>query len=191
MKKLIAIIVILVTIFIGMILYKKIAIKTNNDITIQEIESIETYITKIYMWKEITNEAMPTFENINEASDIWIWEAVKKNLEDYELTFEQIEDKAKELFGEALTKEFPKEGNKYLQYDEQTDKYYAEGEGLDKEEDSFLLSKIEKTKEGYQVEIVEYLEDYTNLISNINDNQNNIDREIVIKNLKRRRSSKT
>lgn len=205
MKKLITIIIILVTIFVAMITYKKMAIKANNDITIQEIENIETYITKIYMWKEVTGEALPDFEDINQASEIWIWEAVKKNLEDYELSYEQIEGKATELFGIGLIKQFPKEGMEYLKYDEQTDKYYAEGRGLDEEEDSFLLNKIEKTKDGYEVEIVEYLEDYSNLLDNTDiqetedgnvteentESENSMNGEIVIKNLKRRRNRKS
>lgn len=33
--------------------------------------------------------------------------------------------------------------------------------GLDDSEDTFLLNSIEKNKEGYQVEIIEYLEDYS------------------------------
>lgn len=176
-----------------MLTYKNLAIKANNNISIQEIERIETYITKIYMWKEITGEALPSFEDINQANDVWIWEAVKKNLEEYELTYEQIEEEANELFGPDLTKKFPKEGSEYLKYDEQTDKYHAVGRGLDEEEDSFLLNKIEKTKDGYEVEIVEYLEDYSNLLygeeqesteSKSDENsQNKTNDEIIIRNL--------
>ena len=175
-----------------MLTYKNLAIKANNNISIQEIERIETYITKIYMWKEITGEALPYFEDINQANEVWIWEAVKKNLEEYELTYEQIEEEANELFGPDLTKKFPKEGSEYLKYDEQTDKYHAVGRGLDEEEDSFLLNKIEKTKDGYEVEIVEYLEDYSNLLygeeqesteSKSDENsQNKTNDEIIIRN---------
>lgn len=161
MKKLIAIIIILVIIFVGMIVYKNIAISNSNNISIQEISQIETYITKIYMWKEITRQALPNFEEINQAEDTWLWEVVKKNLEDYEFSYEQIQKKAKELFGEKLTKDFPKEGTEYIIYDEKVDKYYAIGMGLDQLEDSFLLNEIQKTQDGYEVEIVEYLEDYS------------------------------
>lgn len=180
MKKLIAIIIVLATIFVVMIIYKNSAINSNNNVNIQEINEIETYVNKIYMWKEITQEALPCFENINNATDKWIWEVVKKNLEDYELTYEQIQEKAKELFGDDFNKQFPKQGIEYLGYDEQKDKYYPEGRGLDEKEDSFLLNKIEKTKDGYEVEIVEYLEDYSNVISKEND-------IIVIENTKEER----
>ena len=161
MKKLITIIIILGIIFVGMIVYKNIAINKTTSISVQEINQIETYVTKIYMWKEITGQALPDFEEINQAEDIWLWEVVKKNLEEYEFTYEQIQEKAKELFGEKLTKEFPKEGTEYIIYDEKVDKYYAIGMGLDQLEDSFLLNEIQKTQDGYEVEIVEYLEDYS------------------------------
>lgn len=169
MKKLIVIIIILVIIFIGMIVYKNIAISNSNNISIQEISQIETYITKIYMWKEITEQALPNFEDINQAEDTWLWEVVKKNLEDYEFSYEQIQEKAKELFGEKLTKEFPKEGTEYIIYNEEIDKYYAIGMGLDQLEDSFLLNEIQKTQDGYEVEIIEYLEDYSQTLNEEED----------------------
>lgn len=161
MKKLVIVIIILLLILIGMIIYKNTVIKANNQVSVQDVEKIETYITKIYMWKEVTGEALPTFENINDASDMWVWEAVKKNLENYELTYDEIQDKARELFGQDFTKEFPKEGTENFTYDKETNKYYATGMGLDQEEDCFLLNEIRKTENGYEVEIVEYLEDYS------------------------------
>lgn len=172
MRKMIVTIIILLIIFVGMIIYRNMAISSSNQVSVQEIEQIETYITKIYMWREVTSEALPTFENINEASEMWTWEAVKKNLEDYELSYDQIQEKAKELFGTDFTKEFPKEGTENFTYDEQTGKYYATGMGLDQEEDCFLLNQIKPTDTGYEVEIVEYLEDYSQ------------ESQIIIKNLK-------
>lgn len=195
MKKMIVTIIILLIIFVGMIIYRNMAISSSNQVSVQEIEQIETYITKIYMWREVTNEALPTFENINEANDMWTWEAVKKNLEDYELSYDQIQEKAKELFGTDFTKEFPKEGTENFTYDEQTGKYYATGMGLDQEEDCFLLNQINPTDTGYEVEIVEYLEDYSQesqiIIKNLNDeeigkveeNQESSSQDIVKNNL--------
>ena len=167
----------LAIIFVGMVVYKNIAINSSNSINIQEISQIETYITKIYMWKEITGQALPNFEDINQAEDVWIWEVVKKNLEDYEFFYEQIQEKAKELFGEKLTKEFPKQGTEYIIYDEKVDKYYAIGMGLDQLEDSFLLSEIQKTPNGYEVEIIEYLEDYSQTLNEEDD-------FVIIRNIK-------
>lgn len=180
MKKLVIIIIILLLILIGMVVYRNTAIKSNNQVNVQDVEKIETYITKIYMWKEVTSEALPTFENINEVSDIWIWEAVKKNLENYELTYDEIQNKAKELFGPDFTKEFPREGTENLTYNPETDKYYATGMGLDQEEDCFLLNEINKTEDGYEVEIVEYLEDYS---QEATDDTNTQNYQIVIRNL--------
>lgn len=180
MKKLVIIIIILLLILIGMVVYRNTAIKSNNQVNVQDVEKIETYITKIYMWKEVTSEALPTFENINEASDIWIWEATKKNLENYELTYDEIQNKAKELFGPDFTKEFPREGTENLTYNPETDKYYATGMGLDQEEDCFLLNEINKTEDGYEVEIVEYLEDYS---QESTDDTNTQSYQIVIRNL--------
>lgn len=181
MKKLIVIIFILFIIFIGMYMYRlnKINTNKNNEITIDEINKIETYLQKIYMWREITGEALPTFENINDAPDVWVWESVKKNLEEYEVSYEQLQNKVKELFGEDFQKEFPKEGYEYMEYNEETDKYYAIGSGLDNQEDVFLLNNIQKQENGYVVQIVEYLEDYAEGSETTNQEYN-----IQIKNLK-------
>ena len=163
MKKFIVIIVILLIVFIGMFVYRqnKITQNKNNEVTVDEINKIETYLQKIYMWKEITGEALPSFDNINNAPGVWIWEVVKKNLEEYELSYEQLEEKKKEIFGDELEKEFPKEGYEYMEYNVETNKYYAVGTGLDNQEDVFLLDKIEKKESGYTVQIVEFLEDYS------------------------------
>lgn len=162
MKKMIIIIIILATILISMIIYKNTSTGTINQVTVQEIQKIEESISRIYLWKEITNDALPAFEDVNNVSDLWIWEVTKKNLEQYEVNHEEIQTKAKEIYGETFDREFPKEGNYSFEYNEITNKYYPTEVILDQMEDSFLLNKIEKTDEGYLVEIVEYLQDYTN-----------------------------
>ena len=64
MKKLVAIICILLVIFVGMYVNRS---KSNqNLITATEVEKVEEYISKIYMWKEITGDALPKFDNIND-----------------------------------------------------------------------------------------------------------------------------
>lgn len=160
MRKLITIIIVLGIILGGMVIYKNV-VKQENTISIQEIEKIENYLNQIYMWQEITEEALPEFQEINQANEKWIWEAVKKNLEDYELSYEQIQEKAKELFGEKFTKELSKEGTEYFAYDEENNRYYAEEIELDEKEDTYIFNKIDKIENGYEVEIVEYLEDYS------------------------------
>ena len=76
MKKLLAIICILLVIFIGMFIYKNNV--NQNNVTVSEVKKIEEYISKIYMWQEITGEALPKFDDINDAPDLWVWEVVKK-----------------------------------------------------------------------------------------------------------------
>lgn len=178
MKKLLAIICVLLVIFIGMFIYKTNINKEN--VTASEVQNIEDYISKIYMWKEITEEALPKFDNINNAPDLWIWEVVKKDLEDYELSYDEIQEKAKEIFGENFNKQFPKEGSEYIKYDENLEKYVTTGIGLDTQDDLFYIKQINKTKDGYEVEIVEYLEDYENSMGIEDENEVY---DIYIKNL--------
>ena len=77
MKKLLAIICVLLVIFVGMYIYKNNI--NQNTVNVSEVEKIEEYISKIYMWQEVTEEALPKFDNINNAPDLWVWEVVKKN----------------------------------------------------------------------------------------------------------------
>lgn len=175
MRKMLVIIVILLFIFVGMICYKKVAVAKSSDIKANEVIQVEEAISKVYLWEEVTNEALPKFSNINNAEDKWIWEAVKNNLENYELEYDEIQLKAKELFGQNFTKEFPKEGNQSFSYSEEKQKYIAEEIETDQKEDDFLLDKIRKTKEGYEVEILEYIADYTEeniiIVKNTNDEE--------------------
>lgn len=178
MKKLVAIICILLVIFVGMYVNR---IKSNqNLITATEVEKVEEYISKIYMWKEITGEALPKFDNINDAPDVWTWEVVKKNLENYDLTKDEIQNKATELFGNQFTKQFPQEGTEYMQYDEELGKYISTGIELDTLDDCFYIKNIRKNKDEYEVEIAEYLEDYVNSLGVEDENEIY---EIYIKNL--------
>lgn len=171
-EKMLVIIVILAMILVSMIIYKNIAINKNKSVNVQEVEQIEEYISKIYMWKEITKEALPTFENINNANELWVWEVIKKNLETYETTYEEIQQKGKELFGEKFERQIPKEGNDSFYYDKESNKYLATEIVLDEEEDSFLLKDIEKEGEKYKVKIIEYIEDYSE------------ENKVIIRNLK-------
>ncbi len=176
MKKIIIMIAIVAIIFVGMIIYKNVIIK-NNTITIQEVERIEEYINQIYMWKEITNEALPVFDDINQAPDEWIWEVVKKNSEEEVLSSEQIKEKARELFGEMFDRTIPEQGTKYLIPTEEKGTYQAIGVDLDQQVDLFLLDKINKTENGYEVDIIEFLEDDTPMMGDESENY------ILIKNL--------
>ncbi len=163
MKKLVGVIVILLVIFIGMYIYRSNINKKN--VSAQEVQEIQEYISKIYMWQEITENALPKFNNINEAPDLWIWEVVKKNLENYELTYKEIQEKSIEIFGNRFEKKFPEKGSEYIHYNEELKKYVTTGIGLDTLDDSFYIKNIKQTENGYKVEIVEYLEDYENAMN--------------------------
>ena len=131
------------------------------EVKIDEVNKIENYIEKIYGWKEVTEEALPEFNDINSANQKWIWGIVRENLEDFEVEYENIDQKAKELFGNNFNKQYPKEGTEFISFDEEIQKYKINEITLDAISDSYLLNKIEKDKNGYIVEIVEYLVDYT------------------------------
>jgi len=66
MKKMIITIIILAIIFIGMVINRQ--IEQANEIKIEEIQLVENYMEKIYGWSEITNQALPEFDNVNEAN---------------------------------------------------------------------------------------------------------------------------
>lgn len=180
MKKLIAIICVLLVIFVGMVIYRRSNINSNN-VTANEVGQIEEYITKIYTWKEVTGEALPAFDNINNAPDSWIWQVVVNNLEEYAVTREQIQSKATEIFGANFTKEFPEEGTENLKYDESLNLYVAGEIQTDNKEDVFYINSIEKSQNEYKVEIAEYLEDYSNETNGAEENNNGYD--IKIENL--------
>lgn len=180
MKKLIAIICVLLVIFVGMVIYRRSNINSNN-VTANEVGQIEEYITKIYTWKEVTGEALPVFDNINNAPDSWIWQVVVNNLEEYAVTREQIQSKATEIFGPNFTKEFPEEGTENLKYDESLNLYVAEEIQTDNKEDVFYINSIEKSQNEYKVEIAEYLEDYSNETNETEESNNGYD--IKIENL--------
>lgn len=185
MKRMLAIISVLLVVFIGMFFYKKNINK--HAVNITEVNKIEEYISKIYLWEEVTEQALPSFDNINNAPDLWVWEVVKKNLEKFELTKEEIENKAIELFGKDFAKQFPKEGSEFIKYNEETGLYNTNGMGLDSLDDCFLIKEIKKTKNGFQVEIIEYLEDYENaididgyLLENYNIDIKNLQHETIL-----------
>lgn len=157
MKKMVLTIVILLIIFIGMIIARN--IEKSEEIKIDEVQNIENYIQQIYGWKEVTKEALPEFDDINNADETWLWGIIRKNLEEETLTYEKIENKVKEIYGDKLNKEYPKEGTSFV--NKEGEIYKPTDISLDAIKDSLYLNKIERTKEGYIAEIVEYLVDYT------------------------------
>lgn len=160
MKKMIAVICVLLVIFVGMFV-KQSYDRNQKQVTADEVQKIESFITNVYTWKEITGEALPTFEQINQAPDRWIWEVVKKNLDEFSLTRNQLQEKAKEIFGSAFTKEFPEQGNESFTWQQEMQAYVPTEIQIDEQDDVFYLHQIKKSKDGYEVQIIEYLEDYS------------------------------
>ena len=95
MRKLLITIGILLVIFVGMLAYKNVKVKTNNKISATEVTQIQDTISKVYLWKEVTGDALPEFNDINQA---------------------------KEIFGKEFTKEFPKEGNSSFSFNQESRK---------------------------------------------------------------------
>ena len=52
--------------------------------------------------------------------------------------------------------------------------YYSTSIELDEEEDRFIIDNINKSKSEYEVEIIEYLEDYSNTITNEEGTSGNV-----------------
>lgn len=173
MKKMILTIVVLLVILVGMIINKN--IEKSQEVKIDEVQAIENYIKKIYGWKEVTFDALPEFDNINNASQAWLWGVLRKNIESEEITDEIIQGKVEELFGKEISNDFSLKENEYIKYDNETQKYVFENITLDAIDDEFFINKIEKNKDDYKIQIVEYLVDYTDsengkiIIKNLND----------------------
>ena len=103
---------------------------------------------------------MPEFDDINNANEKWLWGILRENIDDSEIDYSKIENTTKEIYGKNFTKEYPKEGTEFIFYDKEKEKYIVKETTL--VNDLFLINKIEKNKNIYDVEIAEYLVDYTN-----------------------------
>lgn len=160
MKKMLVTILILLIVFIGMLIFR--TSENEKEIKIDEINKIESYIKKIYGWKEVTDDALPEFDDINNANEKWLWGILRENIDDSEIDYSKIENTTKEIYGKNFTKEYPKEGTEFIFYDKEKEKYIVKETTLDAVNDLFLINKIEKNKNIYDVEIAEYLVDYTN-----------------------------
>lgn len=120
---------------------------------------VNDYLGDIYYG---TDTWMPTFNNINSAEEKWIWECAYSNLFKDEkdpgmyVTKEQIEDSAREVFGENLKKEFPTEGLEFWLEPEE-DKYFVARASVEADYYiDYIIDSIEEKDNKVIVEIVEY-----------------------------------
>ncbi len=162
MKRFIVIIFILLVILICLVINKNLVLGNEiENISVQEVQKIETYISKIYTRKDGNLEAIPEFETISGFDNIWIWEVLKQNIGDnYELQYGDFEEQSKEIFGPSFNLVFPKDGITTFEYMSELGYYVPTNTTFNNENSEFILDKIEKVDGGYIVQIVEYIEQY-------------------------------
>ena len=180
---LLIVIIILGITAIGM--YKKVSEENKNMLsqnkeTANQEEMVKELIDTFYFMGD--DIIPPSFKNINSVEEDWLWLAAYHNLFSDEqdpgmyVTKEQVEDSAKEIFGENLYKEFPTEGLEFWLEPEEG-KYFVGRAGLDPDYiNDFEIIDIITADDEVIVEIAEYkynvLRDDTILkIMNIENNE--------------------
>ena len=134
---------------------------TNNDgIIVDENEAINSYLYSIYFG---TETYMPEFKDINSADEKWIWECAYRNLVNFDdlvtattVTKENVEESAKQLFGNDLNKEFPKEGLEFWLEPEGNEYFYAVASIEQDFYNDYSILSTENNGNTITVEIVEY-----------------------------------
>lgn len=125
-----------------------------------ENEAVYSYLYRIYTGM---NTCIPTFSDINLADEKWIWECAYKNLVNFEdlipgnvIKKEDIENSAKQLFGEVFNREFPEEGLEFW-LEPQDDGYFYAATSFESEiyNDHILIS-VDKNENNIIAEVIEY-----------------------------------
>ncbi len=162
MKIMGVVIVILLAIFLGIFYTRTVeGAETYQVVTVEEVSEIEKYIGSIYMWESVTKEAIPSFESIEKADYLWIYEVIKQNLnEQYVLSEEMMRDNAKKIFGQDFELDIENNILTSFWYEEESKLYYPLETILSTTEDRFILKKIEKQNNIYTIEMIEYQEEY-------------------------------
>ena len=86
MKKYIKLLIVVILLCLISILIYKFAFNKETKSKSQDFTDLKKYIYDIYG----KNFIIPEFDDINNAPDLWTWEVVKNNLENYESTYEEI-----------------------------------------------------------------------------------------------------
>lgn len=129
-----------------------------------EKATLEGYVEKIYKYGEIVN--IPTFENINNADEEWLWVIAFKECENTEMvTKSELVAKAKELFGTSFNKQ-PKEDSVFgADWNEEMQYYEGKAHGLMAEDETrYIVKSVEKDQNRFKVEIVEYVLNVSEII---------------------------
>lgn len=145
----------------------------NNDeikeqITAIEKNAIKEYVAKIYKYGTIGT--IPNFSDINEADEEWLWYVAFRECGAEQIYKPEIILVAKELFGKQFGKE---PGNNILgaYWDEEGQYYTSKAHGLMVEEEPhYIIYNVVKNDNKYNVEIVEYLLDMSEVIKGEKEN---------------------
>ncbi len=128
---------------------------------------INEYINKIYSYYE---SKMPEFTNINSAEDKWVWSvallnySTKYKILKYEISYNDVVETAKDLFGPNLTKKLAKTDMDIAEYYEDKDSFGIIGRGGPIIVPRYVISNIKKIDNGFEVKIIEYSKDISNAV---------------------------
>lgn len=132
---------------------------SRQEVTLQEKDNIQEYLNEIYHFFETT---IPEFETINEADESWIWGVSLNRVYDYTkgegISYNELIQSAKELFGDEFNLEPPKENMDFITYDKDTSTYSIAPRGGVMGVLGIVIYSAEKTETGYIVKTVEYFE---------------------------------
>ena len=179
MKKFLKILIILILLgIIGFCLYKFVFEKNLNSSS-EDFSKIKKYLSDIYGRTFL----IPEFEDINEASEEWLWENVnqyllnhddeyhEKNSQEYGYSYDDISKIVKILYGDDLNKKFPK-GAISMRYDPYHELYGPTSYGSDFYY-NYHIDKITKSGNIYKVSLYDYT--ISTYFSQGNDNDENND----------------
>lgn len=160
MKKFVKILIILIVILL--IIFGIYKFSTSKNTTpVDEFKDLKNYLSIIYGKTYL----IPEFENINDASENWLWDNVnqylngtpeyeERNNKAYDYTYEEICQIVNKLYGNDLTKKFPT-GAEFMRYDTYNDKYAPTAYGVQSYFD-YKIDEIKKEKNLYTVSIYDF-----------------------------------
>lgn len=152
-------IIILILAIIAFFMYKLAYKKSSKD---NNTAGLEAYIKDIYGRTFL----IPEFNNINKADEKWLWENVnqyvwnhddeyhEKNEQEYGYTYDEVEKIVKKLYGDKLSKKFPK-GSVSMRYDSSRNLYGPTSYSLDYYYD-YKIDSIKKDGNNYIVSLYDF-----------------------------------
>lgn len=121
---------------------------------------IDNYINSIYMG---VYSQIGEFNDINSADEKWLWECAYGNLVNLDdvsnkriVTKDDVEKSAKQIFGNGLVKEFPKEGLEFWLEPEEDGYFYAAASVEYDFYNEYEILSYEKNDDEVIVKLVEY-----------------------------------